>query len=138
MSGVAALRDEYDVAVVGAGPAGVACAYYLALEGYQCTIYEALPEGFGGGMIAVGIPAYRMPRHILQRDIDIVQSLQDVRRSGLQQLSCYDPLACAPRERSIPRRSGPSSRSRSTVVRLAKLMLPPGRLSGTPSRRILL
>ena len=63
------------VAIVGAGPAGVACAYYLALEGYQCTIYEALPEGFGGGMIAVGIPAYRMPRHILQRDIDIVHSL---------------------------------------------------------------
>jgi formate dehydrogenase beta subunit len=63
------------VAIVGAGPAGVACAYYLALEGYQCTIYEALPEGFGGGMIAVGIPAYRMPRHILQRDIDIVQAL---------------------------------------------------------------
>ena len=63
------------VAIVGAGPAGVACAYYLALEGYHCTIYEALPEGFGGGMIAVGIPAYRMPRHILQRDIDIVQAL---------------------------------------------------------------
>lgn len=68
-------KKNKTVAIVGAGPAGVACAYYLALEGYQCTIYEALPEGFGGGMIAVGIPAYRMPRHILQRDIDIVQAL---------------------------------------------------------------
>ncbi len=68
-------KKNKTVAIVGAGPAGVACAYYLALEGYQCTIYEALPDGFGGGMIAVGIPAYRMPRHILQRDIDIVQSL---------------------------------------------------------------
>jgi formate dehydrogenase beta subunit len=63
------------VAIVGAGPAGLAAAYYLALEGYPCTIYEALPDGFGGGMIAVGIPAYRMPREILQRDIDIIQSL---------------------------------------------------------------
>lgn len=63
------------VGIVGAGPAGLAAAYYLALEGYACTIYEALPEGFGGGMVAVGIPAYRMPRAILQRDIDIIQSV---------------------------------------------------------------
>ena len=68
-------RKSKTVAVVGAGPAGVAAAYYLALEGYPVTIYEALPEGFGGGMIAVGIPAYRMPRHILQRDIDIIASI---------------------------------------------------------------
>jgi formate dehydrogenase (NADP+) beta subunit len=68
-------RKEKTVAVVGAGPAGVAAAYYLALEGYPVTIYEALPEGFGGGMIAVGIPAYRMPRHILQRDIDIIAGM---------------------------------------------------------------
>ncbi len=65
-------KKDKTVAIVGAGPAGLAAAYYLAMEGYPCTIYEALPEGFGGGMIAVGIPAYRMPRHILQRDIDII------------------------------------------------------------------
>jgi len=68
-------RKDKTVAVVGAGPAGLAAAYYLALEGYPVTIYEALPEGFGGGMVAVGIPAYRMPRHILQRDIDIIAAL---------------------------------------------------------------
>lgn len=68
-------KKDKDVAIVGAGPAGLAAAYYLAIEGYPCTIYEALPEGFGGGMIAVGIPAYRMPRHILQRDIDIISSM---------------------------------------------------------------
>jgi formate dehydrogenase beta subunit len=68
-------RKEKTVAVVGAGPAGLAAAYYLALEGYPVTIYEALPEGFGGGMIAVGIPPYRMPRHLLQRDIDIIADL---------------------------------------------------------------
>ncbi|HWI40049.1 MAG TPA: FAD-dependent oxidoreductase, partial [Verrucomicrobiae bacterium] len=72
---VAKPRKNKKVAIVGAGPAGLACAYYLALEGFPCTIYEALPEGFGGGMIAVGIPPYRMPRHILQRDIDIISSL---------------------------------------------------------------
>jgi formate dehydrogenase (NADP+) beta subunit len=63
------------IGIVGAGPAGLAGAYYLALQGYRSTIYEALPEGFGGGMVAVGIPAYRMPRNILQRDIDIIQSM---------------------------------------------------------------
>jgi formate dehydrogenase beta subunit len=68
-------RKSKTVAVVGAGPAGLAAAYYLALEGYPVTIYEALPEGFGGGMIAVGIPAYRQPRHILQRDIDIISAM---------------------------------------------------------------
>ncbi|MFA7534887.1 MAG: FAD-dependent oxidoreductase [Desulfuromonadales bacterium] len=68
-------RKSKTVAVVGAGPAGLAAAYYLALEGYPVTIYEALPEGFGGGMIAVGIPPYRMPRPILQRDIDIIAAL---------------------------------------------------------------
>ena len=68
-------KKDKTIAIVGAGPAGLAAAYYLALEGYPCTIYEALPEGFGGGMIAVGIPAYRMPRDILQRDIDIICSM---------------------------------------------------------------
>ncbi len=68
-------KKDKTIAIVGAGPAGLAAAYYLAMEGFPCTIYEALPEGFGGGMIAVGIPAYRMPRHILQRDIDIICSL---------------------------------------------------------------
>ncbi|MDY0300319.1 MAG: FAD-dependent oxidoreductase [Trichlorobacter sp.] len=68
-------RKNKTVGIVGAGPAGLTAAYYLALEGYNSTIYEALPEGFGGGMIAVGIPPYRMPRHLLQRDIDIIQAM---------------------------------------------------------------
>ncbi|GFO54506.1 NADPH-Fe(3+) oxidoreductase subunit beta [Geomonas sp. Red276] len=70
---VAKPKKGKSIGVVGAGPAGLAAAYYLALEGYPVTIYEALP--IGGGMVAVGIPPYRQPRHLLQRDIDIIQSL---------------------------------------------------------------
>ena len=66
-------RKAKSIAVVGAGPAGLAAAYYLALEGYPVTIYEALP--LGGGMVAVGIPPYRQPRNLLQRDIDIIAAL---------------------------------------------------------------
>ncbi|HJV34052.1 FAD-dependent oxidoreductase [Geomonas sp.] len=66
-------RKGKTIGIVGAGPAGLAAAYYLALEGYNSTIYETLP--IGGGMVAVGIPPYRQPRNLLQRDIDIIQSM---------------------------------------------------------------
>jgi formate dehydrogenase beta subunit len=66
-------RKGKKVCVVGAGPAGVTCAYYLLLEGYQVTILEMLSEP--GGTVAVGIPDYRMPRHLLRRDIEIITSL---------------------------------------------------------------
>jgi len=59
------------VAIVGAGPAGLACGHRLARFGYDVTIYEALPVA--GGMGAVGIPAYRLPRDILNREIDIIK-----------------------------------------------------------------
>ena len=61
------------VAIVGSGPAGLTCAYYLALEGYQVTIYESLPVA--GGMLAVGIPDYRLPRNILDWEIENIKSL---------------------------------------------------------------
>ena len=61
------------VCVVGAGPAGLACAYYLAQEGYPVTIIDMLPEP--GGTVAVGIPDYRMPRQLLRRDVEIIRSL---------------------------------------------------------------
>jgi len=61
------------VAIIGAGPAGLSCAYYLALKGYPITIFERLGEP--GGMAAVGIPDYRLPRDILRREAEIVQSL---------------------------------------------------------------
>jgi formate dehydrogenase (NADP+) beta subunit len=61
------------VAVIGAGPAGVSCAYYLALKGYPVTIFERLGEP--GGMAAVGIPDYRLPRDVLRREVEIAQRL---------------------------------------------------------------
>ena len=55
------------VAIIGSGPAGLLAAYHLALKGYQPTIFEALP--IVGGMLAVGIPEYRLPRKDLNMDI---------------------------------------------------------------------
>jgi formate dehydrogenase beta subunit len=61
------------VAIVGAGPAGVTCAYHLAGKGHQVTIYEQLGEP--GGMAAVGIPDYRLPREILRNEVAEIQKL---------------------------------------------------------------
>jgi len=59
------------VAVVGAGPAGLSCAYYLALKGYSAHIFEAMPEA--GGMLRYGIPEYRLPKEVL--DLEVSQIL---------------------------------------------------------------
>lgn len=61
------------VAIVGAGPAGLTAAYYLAIKGYAVTVYEALPVA--GGMLAVGIPEYRLPKKTLQAEIDSILEL---------------------------------------------------------------
>lgn len=61
------------VAVIGAGPAGLTAGYYLAIEGYPVRIFEKLP--ISGGMMAVGIPEFRLPRDILQAEIDILRRL---------------------------------------------------------------
>jgi NADPH-dependent glutamate synthase beta subunit-like oxidoreductase/coenzyme F420-reducing hydrogenase delta subunit/NAD-dependent dihydropyrimidine dehydrogenase PreA subunit len=61
------------VAVVGAGPAGLTVAWVLARKGARVTVFEALP--MAGGMMAVGIPAYRLPREDLQREIAAIESL---------------------------------------------------------------
>ncbi len=61
------------VAVVGAGPAGLTAAHDLARMGFGVTIYEALPVA--GGMMRVGIPAHRLPKGVLQQDIDDILAL---------------------------------------------------------------
>lgn len=60
------------VAVIGSGPAGLSCAYYLNLMGAVVTVFEKLP--LIGGLLATGIPEYRFPRHVLQKEIEILKS----------------------------------------------------------------
>ena len=64
---------QEQVAIVGAGPAGLTAAYHLARTGYGVTVYEALPVA--GGMLAVGIPEYRLPRDVLNHEIDLIRAL---------------------------------------------------------------
>ncbi|MBU0517800.1 FAD-dependent oxidoreductase, partial [bacterium] len=62
--------EKFDekIAVIGAGPAGMSCAYQLAKLGYPVTVFEAFPKA--GGMLRYGIPAYRLPREILDKETD--------------------------------------------------------------------
>jgi len=61
------------VAIIGSGPAGLTAAYYLALKGYEVTVFEALPVA--GGMMAVGIPEYRLPKEALKAEIRSIERL---------------------------------------------------------------
>ena len=61
------------VAIVGAGPAGLSAAWDLTIEGYKVTIFEALPVA--GGMLAVGIPEYRLPKEVLNKEIENIKKL---------------------------------------------------------------
>ncbi|RPJ16555.1 MAG: 4Fe-4S ferredoxin, partial [Desulfobacteraceae bacterium] len=61
------------VCIAGAGPAGLSAAYYLALKGYAVTVLESLPVA--GGMMMVGIPRYRLPREIIDREIAMLEEL---------------------------------------------------------------
>jgi len=61
------------VAVIGSGPAGLACAYDLIREGYAVTVFESLPQA--GGMLRYAIPEYRLPKEVLDNDISYIQEL---------------------------------------------------------------
>jgi len=64
---------EEKVAIIGSGPAGLSAAYHLARNGIMSTVYEALPEA--GGMLRVGIPEHRLPRDVLDREIELITNL---------------------------------------------------------------
>ncbi|MGI5940580.1 MAG: FAD-dependent oxidoreductase [Thermoleophilia bacterium] len=59
------------VAIIGAGPAGLSAAYYLARMGYKPVIFESLPVP--GGMVHVGIPEYRLPRDVIRRETELIE-----------------------------------------------------------------
>jgi NADPH-dependent glutamate synthase beta subunit-like oxidoreductase/formate hydrogenlyase subunit 6/NADH:ubiquinone oxidoreductase subunit I len=61
------------IAIVGAGPAGLSCAYYLAIEGYPVTVFEKQPVP--GGMLTLGIPAFRLEKNVVRAEIDILTEL---------------------------------------------------------------
>jgi heterodisulfide reductase subunit A-like polyferredoxin len=68
----AAERPE-KIAIIGAGPAGILCAYHLRQKGYSPTIFEA--SSVAGGMLSAGIPSYRLPRPVLNAEIDRLRAL---------------------------------------------------------------
>jgi NADPH-dependent glutamate synthase beta subunit-like oxidoreductase/Pyruvate/2-oxoacid:ferredoxin oxidoreductase delta subunit len=61
------------IAVIGAGPSGLSCAYQMARRGYQVTVFESLAKT--GGMLRYGIPVYRLPRHIIDAEVKRIQAL---------------------------------------------------------------
>lgn len=68
-----ALKTGKKVAIVGSGPAGLTAGYYLARSGHSVTVFEALPKP--GGMLRVGIPEYRLPREILDKEIEDIKDV---------------------------------------------------------------
>jgi formate dehydrogenase beta subunit len=76
--------DRYPepVAVVGSGPAGLACAHDLALLGYPVTIFESAPVA--GGMLRLGVPEYRLPRALIQLEVNAILSLGVELRTGVR------------------------------------------------------
>lgn len=66
------ITKDQKVAVVGAGPAGLTCAYYLAKLGYKVRVFEA--KGVAGGMLGITVPDFRLPREIIQKEIDYIES----------------------------------------------------------------
>ena len=60
------------VAIIGAGPAGLTCAFFLAKMGYPVTLFEALPVG--GGMLAVGVPEFRLPLEVIKKEIEYIEA----------------------------------------------------------------
>ncbi len=77
-----AVKLSKPISIIGAGPAGLACAHELALMGYKPVIYEM--EKIAGGMCATGIPPYRLPRELLAAEIDAIRALGVEIRLGVQ------------------------------------------------------
>ncbi|MEJ2166035.1 MAG: FAD-dependent oxidoreductase [Desulfobacterales bacterium] len=67
-----AVTKKQKVAVVGAGPAGLTCAYFLAKMGYKTSVFEAQPVG--GGMLGIAVPEFRLPRKVIEEEIEYIKN----------------------------------------------------------------
>jgi NADPH-dependent glutamate synthase beta subunit-like oxidoreductase/Pyruvate/2-oxoacid:ferredoxin oxidoreductase delta subunit len=74
-------KKEDTVAIVGSGPAGLTCAYYLAREGYQVTVFERNPVL--GGMLTT-IPSYRLPRDVVEAEIQVIRDMGVTMKTGVE------------------------------------------------------
>jgi heterodisulfide reductase subunit A-like polyferredoxin len=70
------------VAIIGSGPAGLTCAYFLAIEGYEVTVFEK--HEVLGGMLRIGIPEYRLPRDIIDAEIQTIKDLGVEFKTGIE------------------------------------------------------
>ena len=81
---IPSLRGGFDekIAIIGSGPAGLSCAYYLALTGYKPTVFEKNEEP--GGMLRYGIPSYKLEKDLLKAEIDIIKEMGVEIRCGVE------------------------------------------------------
>lgn len=78
------IKNNYGkkIAVIGSGPAGLSCAYFLALKGYQVTVFEK--EATLGGMLAWGIPPFRLEKDVVKAEIDVLRELHVEFKTGVE------------------------------------------------------
>lgn len=77
-------RHEYGkkIAIIGAGPAGLSCAYYLSIDGYKVTVFEK--QKALGGMLTLGIPAFRLEKEVVNAEIDILKEMGVEFKTGVE------------------------------------------------------
>jgi NADPH-dependent glutamate synthase beta subunit-like oxidoreductase len=75
-------KKKEKVAIIGSGPAGLTCAYYLAQEGYKVTIFEKAKVL--GGMLTAGIPSYRLPRKVVENEIEMIRNMGVTMKTGVE------------------------------------------------------
>ena len=75
-------KKKEKVAIIGSGPAGLTCAYYLAQEGYKVTIFEKAKVL--GGMLTAGIPSYRLPHNIAEAEIKMIRNMGVTMKTGVE------------------------------------------------------
>lgn len=70
------------IAIIGSGPAGLSCAYYLAIDGYEVTVFEK--ENKLGGMLTLGIPSFRLEKNVIEAEIDILKEMGVKFKTGVE------------------------------------------------------